>query len=666
VAILGQELIIGAGSTPTDDIPDMKGINGDSFLLGGTFDGSSQGSASEIGWKYSGGSLTMERFFLLIDIPVDPAEIAGHEIEVGEFWIPFRYDTWGETFDEDVSFGIYLLIKTADLANATWANRAAGTPWAELGGKLGSDLEAVRLATFTIDSDLFDIIAALDGGNPAHVHREKVTLTAAYRYAAERAKTSVQLMLRPDWDRPATNISKAIGIQDSRSSAAYPHAYSRIVSLPPLAPFGVTDGEIDYTKYLDPTLDGREARVQTGSPAPGGTGPSRMMGWANTTGNAFPHAAIVRALALADTPTRPGGVCKLKHVHAFDTTGGNGVSDGSIRIAPVTGFEATRYEIYWTPQYGTEDLTPLETVGAAVYGLYANDETWEVDGTPAFKIDAEWWKDTLDAGEEITVTILGDHRPAGYTIAAAERHEMTNHEGLFDSGTTESRTTPEEAHWRNCYRATYQQLTAASFTDTYEAATRRFLPVGDVNDFEVDESITVFGTIADEETVAYYTVHALIPSSDGDAAKRDSIVLPANDGIAWGTDAVVLSGVYLGSRVGGTDVQQLSARERRFLLNPADVGAAYVDLEESLETASGIVRLVSPAGDFEFRNYSQSGARLNFTGGQTLEYEYPDGSFVVVKEATSWCPTFYRLRPEEGATQAEQLAQTRGVRIGIK
>ena len=60
-----------------------------------------------------------------------------------------------------------------------------------------------------------------------------------------------------------------------------------------------------------------------------------------------------------------------------------------------------------------------------------------------------------------------------------------------------------------------------------------------------------------------------------------------------------------------------------------------------------------------------SGSRANFTSGVTSS-DFNVGDLVTLVETVSWCPVFFRLKPEEGADEIEQLSLVRAIRVATK
>lgn len=662
----GQVTKFGVNSSPSSQIPALRAINGTAVTEGDGGTGVGSIFWPAVGVGYYSQSPTTERGYPILELIVDPSEIAGHDVVKGLVDLGFIDVEWNDAFSAPVSIYFHLCLVPVDVTDATALeyDDSLNLAWSQPFGALGVDIETTPSATFVVTQEVFDNID--DNASSGAPVFYPIDLTDACRHAADLGLTKIQFQMRPSWAKPSgTTGRRAIFFHSSRANPTQPHDTVEIRSTPPVSFYGLLpDGSVDFGSYYDSTIADRAAKVQTGAPSPGGTGPVKVVAAVNTTRSELPNVAIIRDGAFAEAPTRPTGSCILKGIAVFDddsTAPAKGLDDADFRITPVTLFELTRYQVFRTPAFSTENSTPLTTVAGNAYGRYDTPETFVMPDTRyGFEIFPEWWLDTIPSGQSLVVRAVGDGRPAGYTTAAAERHQMTHYQGLFDGGVTLDRTLPDDARWRNCWDATVQQLTSAAFVETVDlspggAIDRTHLPVSDVRKFDVGTVIVVVNTDLDVE---YAIVRGTLAYNHATPSHRDCLILDRELATAFSTDALVVSGLYLGT---------LGPLQRRFLAALAQENQAYADLTEAFASATGTVKFFNQTtGDNELRTYTQTSARLTFAPGEKLVNRYEANDLAIVNETNSWKQVFFRLKPEEGAQQQEQLARVRAIRLSSK
>lgn len=664
MATFGEEFIAGRAASPTTYIPRSVNLSCFSVAQGDSVDSQPVSPVTDgVGFQLI--STTTWRAMQIFRFPVERSEVSGYEM-IGTI-LKYGFDgaAWTGGFTGPVQIGFYYILRPVDSAlgsevTPTHFDLSLGNPgkWAEIGLKAGVDYESVPVGLLTLDLD--DYNAAIDSAiQTTNPYFKNVDLTPAWVRAAESSASDFYILAKPMWARPGSG-SQYFAAPNPFAFAASPHSHTTGQKRPPLSFFGLhPDGSINRAAFKDRHLGDRSARIITGNPAPGGVGPSVPTALGNATSSLLTRVMIIRGLAYAETPSRPVGGPLLKHVHVYDNASGQGYIEAGLRIIPMPSFEPTRYQVYHTPAFGTED-GPLLTSGAANYGRYDTDTIFVYNSKNAFQICANHWVGApMTTGQTITLDVLGDDRPAGFTDQAAERHEITTFKGVWDPGVGDDRLLPDETRWRSSFWATAQQLTSGTFPAVYNAepegnVSRSWIPVGDTRDYRTGDP----GFITNGIDAEFFTIRAKIDRLDADPAKRDCLITAAPLAHTYGTNAVVCTGPYVGD---------LAAPDRGAIASPASVGAAFIELQSALRTASGVVRIYSISSDAtELRSFTRSGSRLNFTNDERLENAYAVNDEVVLVENASWVPFYTRLHPEEGAVQAEQLALFRAIRFNVK
>ena len=655
------------GTTPSGDLVTTDTISGTSLELGDSVYSNGGGITHDVasqrllGWYYylSGDDYYRER--TMSKLPLPTSKLAGAEIVRAIFHLPLSDVSWTD-FSGVHEFGCHLVRVAADVGDATWDqyDDSANLDWGDPGGQAGVDFDSTPLDTVVLDTTLYDLVnaAAITHLNPYFV---EANITEALREAAEKAWTTLILMWIAQW-ASATASSRLLGIQSGSTPDSHnvvPHAWTEIDYLPVLAFFALgSDSSIDYATFLDHEVADRDARVLTGNPPPGGTGPTRPVALGNSTTNDLTEIVITSVRGFAEASSRPSSRRWPRFVDVLDDASGQGYIDGSTRMVPVTA-SSTRYECYVTPAFGAEVGTPLTTLLGNSYGEYGRDETFIYSGKNAFTIRTEWWglSPTAIVGDEVwTFKHKKDARPSGYTQEAAEAHEFTQHQGLHEAGTF-SRTTADPNKWRDVWNATVQQCCrasrVASFTSGgYGTIDRTHLPVGSSEKFLVGQSATVW----DSAHCEHFIIDGLIARTDG--TNPDELIAERELTYTYGADAKVSTGIYVGA---------LGARDRSTVAIAALAGQNYLELDAPFRASTGTLRVYSLTSDtVETHAYSTSGSRVNFTDASVLSDDFAVGDLVVVVEVTSWCPVFFRLKPEEGAAEVEQLSLVRAIRSATK
>lgn len=633
-------------------------IEGTNVLWGDGDTGTAFISVPANSFGFAGGSGTYERIFELFKYPL-PASYWGRTLYEARWYLGLTGTGWTGTFPaEGVTFSVYAVRVTIDITDASWAERddSANVAWGTYGGQLGVDLESVPLASATVTAAEQAAIAAGTYSATNPLYKEIVLTREIQRLCWQRA-THWVVQLRPDWATGGNNANRYFVIAPPAPSGANQSSYWRINSLPPLAWFGMSGGQPDFRRYLPVGLVDEAARVQLGYPAPGSFGVEVAACLVNTTPNPLTRIGVVRSGAYPTQVKNPASRRKLQCLRPTE----NAIGNFSLRIVPKPGTESTQYQVYRTPENGTEDVSPLSTSGGAAYGTYAADTTFRISGIDAFTIRSAWWDATAIVNDEVwTCTVLANSRPAGYTTAAADRLEMAPHIGLHD-GETEDREQASSNRWVRTGQAVMAQLRSDASNASYEAASRGHLPLAyDATYFRVGDVVEVY--TGDVASVERHVVRAVLDYSHG--SLPDTLILETALADPGDFTAAAKSSVHNGVLIG-----DLGQQDRVELEAAAAAGASYVVPVDPPRAISGTIRLLNADnGNTETHAYTYSSVsgRITFSGAEVLAYDYPAGSVGIRAEDASNRPVFFRLNVEEDAATEQQLALVRGARQEVK
>ena len=111
----------------------------------------------------------------------------------------------------------------------------------------------------------------------------------------------------------------------------------------------------------------------------------------------------------------------------------------------------------------------------------------------------------------------------------------------------------------------------------------------------------------------------------------------------------------------------MSARDRSTVSVAVLAGQNFIELNASLRAASGTLKVHNlTTGAIESHAYTMSGSRAVFSDASVTSSAFSVGDLVTLVETVSWCPVFFRLKPEEGADEVEQLSLVRAIRVATK
>ena len=656
----GRNVKIGRSASPTDEIPNIRAHGGRSLDLGdGITDdqtaGANSATESIVGWRAVAGP-GYYRTHAFVQQPLDPGRIAGAEIVSSRIFVPFSNVVWA-SFSGSFEINVFLVRAAINIADVDWdeADAAGNVFFNKPGMTAGVDYDSAAVGVIPIDIEFCN---AVDAGSPTAPHMAAVNVVTAMREAAENGWDTITFVLIAAW---SSGTNRYFFLQRSQDFPTNEHGYVDIDYLPALSWFAQNaDGSINYGAFLDHEISDRDARVLTGNPPPGGTGPTKSAALANAGTNDLSEIYVISVQAFGEAPSRPAGrrFPRFAKVHN-DVGSTEGYLDGSTRMVPMPSFETTRYQAYFTPAFGVEDASPLETVLGEVYGRYDRDETFLYDGKEAFTILEEKWglAPAAVVGDEVwTFKHLKEALPSGYTLEAAEAHEMTQHQGLHEAGVFD-RELADPDKWRDVWNATVQQCSrasrVASFTSDLGTFDRTHLAVGEVNEYVIGQPATV----QDGTNVEHFIIDGKIAGSD--PTNPDELIADRELVHSYGSDAKVSTALFIGD---------LAARKRSSIGVAALAGQGFVVLDLPLPVAAGTVKIYRLSnGTTEVHAFSQSGSTLSFTDASVVGAGgFAVGDLVTVVEETSWCPVFFRLRPEQGAAEVQNLSLVRAMRFNTK
>jgi hypothetical protein len=646
---LGNTLEVAKGADVTWAVHQLQ-IRGRSTQFGEDNFNTAGGVGGQIGEFRS----TVEgstHMFWIWEFPLDLDKYGGHDLSMWRYYLPFVQASWTSGYPHSGALELYVyeLLKNVNRSGVDfrrWDTTIVdgSTDWAEYGAKPGVDHASTPVATIVLPESI------KAGTLPFNTLFAE--LKAVLDRKAKLGATKAQFIVKYNWHK-GTNENAWFRVDPPRSVPNSPHGYHKVVHTPRLA-FKRVDasGRVDHNGFLNPYAVERSEHLDTGSPSPGGAGPTRRAALTNSGDSEVTRVAALGPEAFSETPTRETGLI-LRHGHVFRETVDEGLQgDCSFRI--VAGDTSAQYKVYRTPRFGTEDPTPLSTEALNAYGRYAETDRFIYNGKVALEIRPEWWiTSPIPADEEVVIDALAERRPVGYAREAIERHQLAPSE-------VGNRAAADDTRWVSLLHCTYQQLAAATFVASYTTAEegtidRSFLPVGHAEGhfFPGDPAI-----VFDDTNLETFVVRAVLAPNHATPSWRDCVVPDHELAHTYGTDAIVLVGVYAAS---------LKARDRSLVLS-ARAGDPYFTVQTPLVAANGVVQLYSTTDPtkVETHSFTASAGTVTLAGGAILLNTYAQGDEVFVVEDLSWVDVHARLVAPDDADPAEMLALVRSQRVQRK
>lgn len=639
----GQIWEYGRNETPSSELGNTRTIAGKALWYGHSTD-STFGAPSQGVVGYFDGT-NKYRSHSILAIPMPLTSRAGHRVVEAILHLAVKNQTWSSFPGASVNIDVYGVRRAIDMTDADWDSydTTGPLPWTRLGGEPGTDMDSSPIATwiFTLEDSQ---------GSPAYNNPDfyEIDITSEVDRALKRALPFIYLMFRPGsgWGIPSGANQQFVTIDDPDGDATYPHSWVNLVTTPARAFYGGRAGDeakIDLARFKDPAVADIAAHINTGTPQAGSSGGWVSTHFANTVENDLLRNVIIGGHSHCGTPKLTGTGVTLRAGRPFNASASAGTSDGEFRIVPKPTEEGTKYQVYFTPLYGTEDVSPLLDTGGNNFGRYDTDTTFRRNSKDVLTILSRWWSAGTPASEVWRIKALGDKR-GSYLAAAADRHNIAPFYGMHDGGITDDRTLPFSAQARVVSAATWQQLRASSFTQTYSGSNRTWLPVRDGARFSVGQKVTV------SDSSCTLVEHAeVLAALQADGTNPDTIICTTVLTNSYTSTGFVCSGVVLGTLV--------NADRGRLAANVA-IGASTATLDVVITAASGSLRLYNAAtGASETISFTRSGSALTFPA-PGLVNAYSLGDQVMVEEGTSvsYLPFFAEFKPEDGATTGENLA----------